>query len=115
MEPAVPGGAQPLTEDTDILTVVDDFESIYDVPFVTVNRIGNELLAEVMLSGTPEIDEDRLAAAQSVAWERGYRAYARVFGDLYGGSAVTIHFTDAPTAGTIWALAEELGADAWSQ
>jgi hypothetical protein len=115
MEPAVPGGAQPLTEDTDILTVVDDFESIYDVPYVTVNRVGNELQAEVMLSGVPEIDEDRLSTAQSVAWERGYRAYARVFGDLYGGSAVTLYFADGPTAGVIWALEDELGNGAWSQ
>lgn len=113
MEPVVPSApSQPLTEDADILTFVDDFESIYDVPFVTVNRIGSEIQAEVHLTGVKEIDEDRLNTAQSVAAERGFRAYARVFGDLYDSSVVTIHFSDDPASGMIWALETEM-VDDW--
>jgi len=118
LEPAVPSGEiLPLSEDRDILTVVDDevFENLYDVPFVTVNRVGDEIEAEVVLSGVKEIDQDRLATAQSVAGEKGFRAYARIFGDLYEDSnVVTILFTDDPAKGLIWALAEEMGS-AWLQ
>lgn len=106
MEPAVPSGVQPLTEDTDILTAVDDdFENIYDVPFVTVNRVGVELEAEVHLSGVKEIDEDRLGTAMAIAVERGFRSYARFFGDLYEDSnVVTLLFSDNPSTGQIWCL-----------
>jgi hypothetical protein len=115
MEPVVPSvPSQPLIEDAGILAVVDDFESIYDVPFVTVNRVGSEIQAEVILSGVKEIDEDRLNTAQSVAGELGYRAYARVFGDLYDSTVVTIHFSDNPASGLIWALETEM-VDDWSQ
>lgn len=112
MEPGVPSGdLHPLTEDTDILTVVDDFESIYDVPFVTVNRIGDEIHAEVLLSGVDEIDHDRISTAMSVAGERGFRAYARVFG-TYGN--VVLYFTDEPSKGLIWGLEDEIG-NSWLQ
>lgn len=114
MEPVVPSvPSQPLIEDTDILTAVDDFESIYDVPFVTVNRVGMEVEAEVHLSGVQEIDEDRIATAMSVAGGRGYHAYARVFGDLYGSKAVIIYFSSDPSAGVIWALDTEMGDGGW--
>ena len=122
MEPGVPGGEiLPLSEDRDILTVVDvvddddDFENLYDVPFVTVNRVGNEIEAEIVLSGVVEIDYDRLDTAQAVAAEKGFRAYARVFGDLYEDcNVVTILFTDDPAKGLIWALENEVG-NAWLQ
>ena len=110
MEPVVPSVPQPLIEDTDILTAVDDdFENIYDVPFVTVNRVGVELEAEVHLSGMKEIDEDRLGAAMSIAVERGFRSYARVFGDLYESSnVVTLLFSDNPNTGQIWCLEDDI-------
>ena len=111
MEPvAVPSGSiQPLSEDL-ILTVVDDFESIYDVPFVTVNRVDGEIQAEVLLSGNTVIDNDRLSTAMSVAAEHGHQAYARVFGD---DDNVLLYFTDDPAKGLIWALETEMGAAAW--
>lgn len=115
MEPGVPPSREilPLSEDTDILTVIDeDFETLYDVPFVTVNKVGGEIMAEVLLSGVKEIDSDRIATAQSVAKEHGCRAYARVFGDQYGGAAVLIYFTDEPSKGLIWGLENEVG-NAW--
>lgn len=107
-------GIQPLgLEDT--LTVVDDFdfdfESVYDVPFVTVNRIGGELQAEVLLSGMKETDSDRIATALSVGAERGYHAYARVFGDF---DNVIIYSSKDPDAGIIWASPAELGTG-WLQ
>ena len=108
MEPAVVPG------DTSTLTVVeteDDFEAIYDVPFVTVNRVGGELQAEVIFSGIRDIDQDRVDTALSVARERGFRAYARVFGDMQN---VLIYFTDEPSKGLIWGLEDEIG-DGWLQ
>jgi hypothetical protein len=109
-------GVKPLgLEDT--LTVEDDddldFESIYDVPFVTVNRIGDELQAEVLFSGMPDTDADRIGTALSVAGERGYRAYARVFGEY---DNVTIHFSDSPDKGTVWGIfTEDLDLLDWLQ
>jgi hypothetical protein len=80
-----------------------------------VNRIGDEIHAEVILSGVDEIDHDRLSTAQSVAAEHGFRAYARFFGDLYENSnVVTILCTDDPAKGLIWGLEDEVG-NAWLQ
>ena len=112
MEPAVPGGIAPLTTgDTGILDVVeDDFEAIYDVPFVTVNRVGGELQAEVIFSGIKDIDHDRVSTALSVASERGFKAYARVFGDM---DNVLIYFTDNPSKALIWGLSDEVSS--WLQ
>lgn len=110
MESVVPSGAGSLTEEADtLLTVVDeDFENIYDVPFVTVNRIDDEIHAEIILSGIDEVDEDRLNTAQSVAREHGFRSYARVFADLYeDGDACLMYFTNDPAKGLIWALENE--------
>lgn len=114
MDPVVPGGSfAPPSEDV-VLTVVDDsaeiFESIYDVPFVTVNRVGGELEAEVLLSGFAEIDLDRISTALSVARGRGFTSYSRVFGDC---DNVLIRFTDDPNKGLIWALESDLGLPAW--
>lgn len=108
MEPAVPSGVAPFSGDTGILSVVeveDDFEAIYDVPFVTVNRVGGELQAEVIFSGVKDIDQDRVETALSVASERGYRAYARVFGDM---SNVLIYFSSEPSKGIVWGLEDEV-------
>jgi hypothetical protein len=117
MEAVVPGGEiQPLIQDTGTLTVtdvVDDddgIRSIYDVPFVSVFWVGDEIHAEVYLTGVADIDHDRLMAAQSVAGELGFRAYARVFGDW---GQVLFRFSDDPAKGLIWALEEEMVSD-WS-
>ena len=113
MDSGVPSGdSRPLTEDTDILTVVEEeFVCLYDVPFVTVNRFGGEIQAEVLLSGVDEIDEGRISSAHAAAAEHGYRAYARVFGEW---GQVLIYFTDEPSKGLIWGLEEEVG-NAWLQ
>jgi hypothetical protein len=114
MEPAVPSGpSQPLTEDTNILTVNDDenIKSIYDVPFVSVFWVGEEIHAEVFLAGVPrEIGLDRLMTAHLEARKLGYRSYCRNFGDW---GQVLCRFSDSPYKGTIWALENEL--DAWLQ
>ena len=109
METAAPSDdTQPLAT----LVGDPDFRNIYDVPFVTVNRVGAEYEAEVVFSGDAQIDMDRLQTAFSVARERGFRPYARVFIDY---DAVLIYFTDDPSKGIIWALADELSASTWLQ
>lgn len=119
MEQAVPGGeSRPLTDDG-ALAVVDDydgeFKEIYDVPFVTVNRVEDEIHAEVHLSGYAEVDHDRLMTAHSVARGLGFRSYCRIFADLYEEENVALlRFSDSPTKGTIWALLEEEAGDTWS-
>lgn len=113
MEPAVSGGAQPLTEGADILTVDDDemIRSIYDVPFVSVFWVGEEIHAEVFLADVPmEIGLDRLMTAHLEARKLGYRSYSRNYGDW---GQVLCRFSDSPTKGTIWALENEL--EAWLQ
>ena len=115
MDSAESSGDNPLA-DTIILNVADDevFENLYDVPFVTVNRVGDEIQAEVHLSGDWQTDHDRLSTAQSVAAELGFRAYARVFGDLYeDGNVVSVLFTDDTAKGLIWGLEDEVGV--WLQ
>lgn len=79
------------TEDTAVLTVEDDFESIYDVPFVTVNRVNGKILAEVILSDDRETDLERIQTALDIGILHRVHAYARVHGE-YGN--ILIHFTD---------------------
>ena len=94
-----------------ILTYVDEeFEAIYDVPYVTVNRIDGEFLAEVVFSADPVINADRVRTALAVGRDHGVRAFARVFGE----NCVTIHFTDEPSKGLIWGLEDEIG-NSWLQ
>lgn len=89
-----------------VLTYVDElFECVYDVPFVTVNRVGGEFMAEVVFSGDPMIDGDRVRTALQVGVDHGVRAFARVFGD----DCVTIHYTDEPSHGLVWGLEDEIG------
>jgi hypothetical protein len=122
MEAAVPGGEScPLTEDIGVLTAVADdydgvFKNIYDVPYVTVNRVEDEIHAEVHLTGYAEIDHDRLMTAHSVAREKGFRSYCRFFADLYeDDNVVHLKFSDDPSKGTIWCLLEEEAGDTWSR
>jgi hypothetical protein len=98
METGSTGGVLPLpaTGDAIVLDVEDDFESVYDVPFITVNKIGSKYLAEVVLSGDVETDLARVQTALDVGATRGVHAYARVYSDLvYEGTAdsILIHFT----------------------
>jgi hypothetical protein len=98
-------------EDASILTVdvEEDFRSIYDVPYVTVNKIDGQFVAEVIFSGNPEVDLDRVSTALRVGLEHGVRAYARVFG-TYGN--VLIYFTDDPLGGLIYGpSADEIGGE----
>lgn len=90
--------------------VDEDFDCVYDVPFVTVNRVGGEYLAEVVFSHDPVVDGDRVRTALAVGLDHGVRAFARVFGD----DCVTIHFTDEPSKGLIWGLEDEIG-NSWLQ
>lgn len=119
MDPVVPSvETSPLT-DTDMLTVVCDYDGVFqnliDEDMVIVNRIGDEIHAEIVLS----LDDDtvshrRLMAAQAAAGRLGYKAYSRYFGDLYEDSnVVTMLFTDDPTKGIVWALTEEMAVADW--
>jgi hypothetical protein len=67
------------------------FQTILDIPFVTVNRIDGEYLAEVMLSGTDEVDRERIETALNVGRANGVTAYARQHGRF--GNSVMIYFT----------------------
>lgn len=116
MEPAVPSGSiAPLTQDVATLAIMEDdeeYENVYDVPFVTVNRIKatGQLEGEVLLSRVPEIDLDRVRTALSVGREHGCTSYSRIFGDY---DNVLIEFTDDPDKGLIYALESDLGLPAW--
>ncbi len=69
----------------------EDFECVFDVPYITVNRIEGRYLAEVVLSDDETTSLDRIETALAVGREHGVHAYARIHGD-YG--TVLIHFTD---------------------
>lgn len=101
--------AAPSDDTQPLATIVDDFKTVYDVPFVTVNRMWDgEFEAEVVFSGNPQVDLDRVQTALAVGREHGVRAYARVFEEDY----VIIYFSDHPDKGIIWC--DELD-DAWLQ
>lgn len=101
--------AAPSDETQPLDTIVDDFRTVYDVPFVTVNRVWDgEFEAEVVFSGNAEVDLDRIRTALAVGRDHGVRAYARVFMDDY----VIIHYSDHPDKGIIWC--DEVD-DAWLQ
>jgi hypothetical protein len=110
MEATVVPSDDSCEEGATLVYVDDDFESVYDVPYVTVNRIGGEYLAEVVFSGDPVVDKDRVSTALAVGRDHGVCSFARVFGE----NCVTIHFTDDPSKGLIWGLEDELG-NAWLQ
>jgi hypothetical protein len=75
-----------------VLTVEDeDFKNIFDAPFITVNRIEGQYIAEVMLSGTVEVDLDRIATALGVGRSEGVRFLSGKLGVF--GNNVTIFFT----------------------
>ena len=86
-------GYAPLSITT---TVKDDFASILDVPFVTVNRINGQMVAEVILSGDEIYDRLRLSRAFQAAAAHNQYAHAQVHGD-YGN--VTIYFSEYPNGG----------------
>lgn len=75
----------------------EDFENIYDVPFVTVNRIDGRYVAEVILSGNEGVDQVRIQAALDVGFAYGVHAYARIHSDITyyedDTKSILIHFT----------------------
>lgn len=88
------GEVQPsgsYAEDSEVLTEDEDFENIFDAPYITVNRISGRYQAEVILSGNDILDQDRIQTALDVGAVHGVRAYANVQG-TYGN--VLIHFTE---------------------
>ena len=87
---AAPGG-------TDVLTVIEEegeFESLHDVPFITVNRIDGKIIAEVFKDWDPVVTEARIKAAQDVGYAHGHHLWAAVHGDYshLGYGVVTLHF-----------------------
>jgi hypothetical protein len=74
------------------LTVEDEqFENIFDAPFITVNKVEGQYIAEVMLSGTLGVDLDRIATALDVGRSEGVRFLSGKLGIF--GNNVTILFT----------------------
>lgn len=68
-----------------------DFESVHDVPFITVNRVDGQYRAEVILSGNPATDTARIQEALDVGYTYGVHAFARKWGA--GGNHLAIFFT----------------------
>jgi hypothetical protein len=75
----------------------EEFKNLLDIRFVTVNRIGQKLEAEVVLSGEPLIDEARIQEALEVGRAHGQHAYARKHGFC---DSVLIYFTPDTAAST---------------
>lgn len=79
------------SEDTGVLTIVeDDFVSVYDVPFITMNKVGGQYQAEVIMSLDDSTSEARIQEALDVGHVHGVHAYARILGEY---NNVLIFFT----------------------
>jgi hypothetical protein len=70
------------TPATDVVEDFEDFESIYDVPFITVNRIDGRFRAQVVVSENELVTLDRIQEAIDVGRQHGQHAYARKHGDI---------------------------------
>ena len=67
-------GYAPISEDIAVLTpqsLEESFENVLDVPFVTVNKIDGQCVAEVKLSGDEMYDRLRLSRAFQAAAAHG--------------------------------------------
>jgi hypothetical protein len=62
--------------------VEDDFMSIYDVPFITVNRVDGKFFAEVVASDNESVTLSRVQEALEVGRRYGQHVYARKHGDI---------------------------------
>jgi hypothetical protein len=67
----------------------DTFLPIYDAPFITLNRVDGEHIAEVIMCGNPCTDLDRIQSCLDVGKQLGLTPYARVHGEY---SNVLIYF-----------------------
>lgn len=76
----------------------EDFENVYDVPFITVNRIDGLYEAEVIFSGDEAVDQARLQTALDVGASYGVYVHAVRPSDYPDDDveSVTIHFTADP-------------------
>lgn len=76
----------------------EDFENVYDVPWVTVNRIDGLYEAEVIFSGDEGVDQARLQEALDVGATYGVYPFAMKPNDYPDDDveSVTIHFTEVP-------------------
>ena len=79
----------------DAVVLGESFRNILDIPYVTVNLIDGEIIAEVLLTGDEMHDRLRLSAADSAAAKYNQRSYARRDGDM----GVTIHYSAYPDGG----------------
>lgn len=98
-------GIWPLTglmEDVSVLTVdEDDFAPIFDAPFVTVAQIEGQFQAEVILSGDPAVDRERIQTALDVGAKHHVSAFA---GTLLSDTRALICFAPVhpPFGGKEW-------------
>jgi hypothetical protein len=60
----------------------DDFENVYDVPFIVINRVDGKYLAEVEFSDNDLVNFARVEEALEVGRLYGQHAYARKHGDI---------------------------------
>jgi hypothetical protein len=90
-----------VTGDTDVLIAVDEeFFNVYDVPFIIVNMIDGQCVAEVEASFRPLSTESRVQEAKEVARRLGQRLVSMSVGDreypeLEGiaSGVITLYFT----------------------
>lgn len=81
---------------SDVLTVVEEeFENIYDAPYIIVNRIDGDIVA--LVEGDPEdgaATQARIDTAVEKGEAAGGRFYAAEYGDV-GPNFITIFFAPA--------------------
>lgn len=106
MAPGSQTGSAPVAAgDTDVL--VEEFENLYDVPFIAVNMIDGRIVAEVERGHNDTVTLARVQEAKEVARRNGQHLFARTLGDReypelagvdYG--VITLYFTpDTITGG----------------
>jgi hypothetical protein len=88
MEPAIDGSVVSVAQGVD-----EDFENVYDVPFVTVNRVDGQYIAEVVTSEHEDdvVTEARIQQALDWGHRNGLRSDEWGPGDLY--NVMLIFFT----------------------
>lgn len=85
MEPAIDGGLVAVAQG-----IEEDFENVLDVPFITMNRVDGQYIAEVVIDLDDEVTEARVQQALNVGYQYGVHSYARKHGDY---NVILIHFT----------------------
>jgi hypothetical protein len=76
-DPSHEVGESPSSGPASVDAVDEKFKTILDIPFVTVVRINGQYIAEVILSGVPDMDQELIQIALSKGREHGVREWFR--------------------------------------